>query len=438
MRLIPWLLVYQLCLSGISFGQAYTSKVITFDIDNFWTAYDSIRTTSDSLQQLHFIQTLYIDKGSEGLKAFMKSRNYTAELWVRLIRKYPKFWNSIRPNTLSVKAKAPEIDKSIEKLRTLYPGLRPAKLYFTVGALRSGGTTKDSMVLIGTEIATGDPGTDVSEFPTKWLAGVFSQHTTDNIVQLNVHEYIHTQQKAGDSVAPINLLTQSIAEGSADFIAELVIGSLLQNNYDAYGREHEAELKARFKKEMFSTSYSNWLYNGTKAKDMADLGYFMGYTICKSYYNQVRDKQAAIRQIIELNYAQSNAVEHFLVDSKYYPEGFDKLAITKAYDAKRPVVVGILPFSNGDTLVDASLKELTIRFSGRMDTTAISIGYGPGGKEQFPTAGLKGFMDGGTSLVVKLDLKPKHEYAFVVTDLAFMSADGYPVMPLTIKFKTRP
>ena len=40
-------------------------KVFTADIDNFWIAYDSIQSTKDSLKQIEFIQTLYIDKGTK-------------------------------------------------------------------------------------------------------------------------------------------------------------------------------------------------------------------------------------------------------------------------------------------------------------------------------------------------------------------------------------
>src|SRR5574339_150676 len=90
-----------------------TQNVFTSDINNFWMAYDSIQTTKDSLEQIRFIKTLYIDKGTKGLKAFMAARNYSAKLWVELIRKYPKFWNSIRPNTLTVKSYAAEIEMSI-------------------------------------------------------------------------------------------------------------------------------------------------------------------------------------------------------------------------------------------------------------------------------------------------------------------------------------
>ena len=93
-RLISVVLLLSLHFN-ISFCQSETNqKVFTEDIQNFWIAYDSIKSTKDSLKQIQFIQTLYIDKGTEGLKAFMKARDYSARLWVELINKYPKFWNS--------------------------------------------------------------------------------------------------------------------------------------------------------------------------------------------------------------------------------------------------------------------------------------------------------------------------------------------------------
>ena len=84
------------------------------------------------------------------------------------------------------------------------------------------------------------------------------------------------------------------------------------------GRANEQGLKVPFKKEMNGDDLSNWLYNGTTTKTMGDLGYFMGYTICQSYYRQAKDKQQAIKQIICLNYADTAEVNKFLDESKYY------------------------------------------------------------------------------------------------------------------------
>ena len=50
-------------------GQAQT-KIFTSDIDNFWIAYDSVKTTTDTSKQKEFIQRLYLNKATSGLKDF--------------------------------------------------------------------------------------------------------------------------------------------------------------------------------------------------------------------------------------------------------------------------------------------------------------------------------------------------------------------------------
>ena len=410
-----------------------TNKVFTSDIDNFWTAYDSTQTTNDSLKQIDFIQKLYVDKATKGLKAFMALRDYNAVLWVNLIRIYPKFWNSIRPNTFTVKSFAPEIEASIKNFKELYPDLKDANMYFTIGGLRSGGTTMNNMVLVGTEIATGNASTDVSEFPNKWLEGVFKTQQPDNLVALNIHEYVHTQQKGNAKT----VLGQSITEGSCDFITELVVNKLLQKNYIIYGREHDDKLKEQFKIEMFTAAYNNWLYNGSTTKTVADLGYYMGYAICKAYYNNSADKKKAIKEIIELNYSDSAAVENFLTRSKYYTEPIDKVALLLAFDSKRPTVLRLEPFANGDLTVDPAIKELKIVFSTPMDKKGYSINDGKRGKEYSPISGLVGFSEDGTSFTLKLDMKPDHEYEFIIGERNFKSQNGYSLKTYEVKFKTR-
>ena len=409
-------------------------KVFTQDIDNFWIAYDSVRQTNDSAKQVQIMQALYVDKGTQGLKAFMEARDYSAPLWVALIRKYPKFWNSIRPNTLTIKSKAAAIEQSITRFKELYPQLKDAKMYFTVGGLRSGGTTSGDMVLIGSEIATGMASTDVSEFPNKWLAGVFKDQSPENIIPLNVHEYVHTQQR-GESTT---LLSAAIHEGACDFITELVIGKPMQTNYINYGLAHEEQLKELFKQEMFTRSYSNWLYNGSSAQTVADLGYFMGYQICKSYYQKASNKKKAIRDIIELNYSNESDVESFLRKSGYYPETFNKAELIKAFEQQQPVFIRTEPFANGDTTVDPGIKEMKIVFSTPMDTEGYSINIGEQGREYYPLTGVVGFSDDKTTFIVKTDLKPNHAYEFVITNLSFKSAKGFPLLKdYNITFKTR-
>jgi len=420
---------------SLSFGQPKQQTVITTDIDNFWKAYDSIRTTNDSVKQIRYILNLYIDKATPGLKAFMEVKDYTAESWVSSIRQHPKFWNSIRPNTQKVKGLVAEFDPYINKFKTLYPELRPANIYFTIGALRSGGTTQDGRVLIGTELATGNAETDISEFTGnthKFLNTYFITDPIKNIVALNIHEYVHTQE----GHYGYNLLSQAIYEGTCDFVTQLVTGKTMPLPYMDFGPKHEAEIREKFKVEMYAPSWSNWLYNsGSNGSWVPDLGYYMGYAICQSYYKNSSNKKLAVKQMIELNYTDSVAVEAFLAKSKYFKEHLDKSALVKAYNAKRPYVLKLSPFTNGDTLVDASVKEIRLEFSSEMARNT-AIDYGPLGKDHFPITGHLGFTADRRSIAYQVTLKPDTEYQFVVND-GFRSADGYPLKTYLVKFRTR-
>jgi|TARA_R110002110_G_scaffold92763_8_gene241986 hypothetical protein len=69
----------------------------------------------------------------------IKARHYTVDDHLSAIKDFPKFWTSIRENTYQAKTFSRELEISIEKLKTLYPDLNPAKIYFTIGALKSNG-----------------------------------------------------------------------------------------------------------------------------------------------------------------------------------------------------------------------------------------------------------------------------------------------------------
>ena len=128
-----------LILFAVATGFARSDEsIVTSDIDNFWAAFDQIRATSDEQKQLDLLNRLFIEKGSEGLKKIMIARRYTPQEYLEAINKYPRFWHSIRDNTLRSKQLANELKLGIEQLRSLYPNLKPAKIYFTIGVFRTG------------------------------------------------------------------------------------------------------------------------------------------------------------------------------------------------------------------------------------------------------------------------------------------------------------
>ncbi|RKE80954.1 Ig-like domain-containing protein [Chryseobacterium sp. AG363] len=420
---------------SLVFATAFSQKstrIFTSDIDNFWVAYDSIQKTSDYSGKLNLIKRLYSDKATKGLKAFMNARDYNDSVYVKVIEKYPKFWNSVRPNTLTIKTKTKELEAGVVRLKQLYPELKDAEMYFTIGGLNAGGTVSGNMVLVGAELATGIGSTDVSEFKDEWLKGMFANQSLDNIVSLNIHEYIHTQQTGYQN----RVLNQAIKEGSCDLIAGLVMNESPQRKYISYGMVHEAEIKARFKKEMFTGNLAEWFYNGRQKGQGADLGYYVGYVISKMYYQNAKDKKQAIKDIIELNYSDNKAVEDFLDKSKFFKEKASMLV--KEYQNQLPYVVKIEPV-NGSVDVNADTKELRITFSQEMVPGYYSFNLSDKGKEYMPMTKVKGMENNDKTLVLGVDVKPGKEYEFILTNKSFRSKEGYPLKDenLVIKFKTR-
>ena len=289
-----------------------TTKIFTSDINNFWKAYDSVLKVTDTTVQKDIIQALYLDKATAGLKNFMMLRQHSASRHLRNIQRFPKFWTSVRPKTMDIENHRQEIEKMMGDFQLRYPKFRQPDIYFTIGCLNSGGTTSSDRVLIGAEIAAADKSVDASELGD-WLQSVFKAQ--QDIVYLTTHETVHTQQKGYGGE---NLLSRCLREGAADFIASLLMGKPLTSPYITYGIANERKIWERFKMEMDGTNAKNWLYNGNEAKDEpADLGYFMGYTICKSFYDNAADKQKAFIDIVNLNYQNKADIDTFFAGSKY-------------------------------------------------------------------------------------------------------------------------
>jgi hypothetical protein len=100
-------LMISLSLATLSFAQKFNQKFISTDIDNFWIAYDKIISTNDSVQQYSILKEFYLNKATLGLKSISEVRNYTEKDFINAINNYPKFWNSIRANTLNAKSVYP-------------------------------------------------------------------------------------------------------------------------------------------------------------------------------------------------------------------------------------------------------------------------------------------------------------------------------------------
>ncbi|PST84021.1 hypothetical protein C7T94_04595 [Pedobacter yulinensis] len=292
--------------------------VSTRDIDHFWTAFDRLKKCKNYADSCLAFQEEYLDKATNGFRDFIRIRNLTAEKYVAMASRYPKFLSSIRSKTYLVKQWQENVKRVFERFAKLYPAFKPTKVCFAIGILNTGGTVSNRFVLIGTELAASTAYADLSEFSPGAFKDklAYRDDLTDRIVSLIAHECVHTQQPAiGLPADQCPLLAQSLREGAADFIGELVVGKSFTGNH-TYGDANEKTLWQKFRKQLCSGKTEDWLYNATTIKDRpADLGYYIGYRIAKTYYTQAKDKQQAVSAIMGITDPQD-----FLTKSGYDPK----------------------------------------------------------------------------------------------------------------------
>lgn len=420
-------------ITKTTYSQDFKQEFVSDDIANFWMAYESIQTTNDSTLQYQYINEIYINKGTDGLKALMLVRNYTAKDFVESIKAYPNFWKSLKPMTFHIQKQFDDIETDISKLKTLYPDLKPSKIYFAMGGFRTGGTAYKDMVLIGSELSLADESVIITELPERSQLYFKTYKPTENLALTCTHEYIHTQQKE----LIHNLLSKCLYEGIAEFVSCKATEKPSSSPAIALGKPHQDKVVEQFVKDLFLMSNdSDWLWGeNTNHLKERDLGYYMGYEIAERYYNLSIDKKKAIKNLIELDYTDEKAVENIVDATKLLPKSLNELY--EDYDQQRPTVVAIYPFKNGSKKVKPGTTKITITFSEPLNGYNTGIDFGPLGKDYFPKLSPnRVWSEDYKSITIEADLQPNTTYQFVI-DNTFRKENEVRLKPYLIEFTTK-
>lgn len=254
----------------------------TEDIALFWKVFDE---TAPKFNAKTF-QSKYIDVGTSGLKGFVKMRIENGSNLSKIIKNNLSYYSNVREGTLSIEERTKKLREYFYGLKRLYSFAVFPDVYFVVGAKNSGGTTFSGGLIIGAEMF----GTKTTTFKP--------EVSIDSLEFVVVHELIHYQQRYAHNNT---LLAQSIREGAADFMCELVTGSHSNMHIHEYGNAHEAELWKEFSHQMYDTVWMPWLYSSKNKSRPNDLGYWVGYKIVKAYYDKSEDKVRAVYDILNIN-----------------------------------------------------------------------------------------------------------------------------------------
>jgi hypothetical protein len=270
-------------------------KVIDKDVQNFWMAYDLVQKSPSKAAAIY--KEHYIDKGSMALQFYYLNKISTVENFAYMHNIRQKYYASIRANTLKAAKLKPAYLKSFVNLKKIYPQALFPPIYFVVGKLNSAGTVSSEGLILGIDQACMSATADTTEL-SDWEKHNIS--TFDNLQYTVAHELIHFQQDG--MASDTTLLKAAIKEGMADFIGELISGKSANERLLTFAKGKEKAIWADFKKEMLLNRGYNWIGNAEQetADRPADLGYWVGYQICKAYYEQAKDKKKAIYEMLHI------------------------------------------------------------------------------------------------------------------------------------------
>jgi len=267
------------------------------DVERFYRLYDSVQGHPSAEQ----LQRDYLDAGSEGLHHFAKARRITGEAIAANLAKNPQAYIDAKRCMEVLPDTRNRLRASLRKLVELYPEARLPTVTIAVGRGKPVGTASaDTGVQIGLEALCA----------TDWL----NPDLEDRFVHVIAHEYVHVQQvPAFVETEQATVLESALMEGAAEFVGELISGEVAYLHLKHNTKGQELAIETKFQADMDKHDLSDWIYN-SKPGNPGDLGYWVGYRIVKSYYQNASDKRQAMRDIIGLQDARA-----FLARSGWRP-----------------------------------------------------------------------------------------------------------------------
>jgi len=269
------------------------------DVARFYSIYEAASGHPTAAQ----LQRDYLDAGSEGLHRLGQLRRVTGESIAANIEKSPAIYADARKCMAVLPRVRVRAAAALAKLGELYPEAQYMPVTIAVGRGKPVGVTDAKGVIIGLEALCA----------VTWM----EPNVEDRFVHVLAHEYAHVQQANAspafyDNEQP-TVLEESLIEGAAEFIGEMISGGISYADFKTRPKGREKEIETAFVADEDRTDLSAWLYNGTLTKP-GDMGYWVGYRIVKSYYEHASDKRQALREIIGMRDAKA-----FLAKSGWTP-----------------------------------------------------------------------------------------------------------------------
>lgn len=268
------------------------SKIYTSDIDNFYKAFDL--AINDTINANKIFKKEYFSKGTKGLKDFYKTKIKDVDKFAEFVIKHEKFYASIRNDISNIDDLKKQIYLNFGLFKSIYPNAVFPDVYFVIGRFNSNGTISKRGLLIGTEILCRTENTNTEN----WNKNILRISMLREHIPITVsHELVHFNQSKMEEGN--TLLSKSIREGSAEFIAELISGET-DGNYSEF-KGKEIKIWNDFRNDKNKSVWNSWSsWQQANDRRPKNAGYWTGYLICKAYYEQVKDKEKAVEDVLSI------------------------------------------------------------------------------------------------------------------------------------------
>ena len=292
---------------GITLAHQIPQSSLVFDDLNRFEALARTPSISDWVAR-------YLSGASAGLAAYMKTYNLTATDFERAIAERPTFYRGLVGLRDRIKPQDRLVLRAMQRVRELAPRTPVVPVYFFVGTFGPGATVKEVTpqggegalgILIPSEMVAITPATDMSEFPE----GRCGRGGASALPQLVAHEYTHVAQVQLQGLeryrsiyrpGPNTNIAYAVREGTADFLSWLASGQLRERH--RYLLANEASLWPEFEAVLNQpvSNSSGWFSTpqGPRCERPVQLGYALGWAICKRYYESAQNKRRALEVLL--------------------------------------------------------------------------------------------------------------------------------------------
>ena len=288
---------------------SYAGGLVFQDIERFQRAHARIRRGASAISAMEW----YIGGGTDGLKAYTKTYGLAAVDFAASLANYPKFYARLTDVRKRNRPYEADIARAAHRLRVLVPALPEVPIYFFVGVMGHGATVKEVTtapevqglgVLVPIENLSRSGETEIES--ARWAS-------LDDLSQLTTHELAHVAQVQYQGLVRYRViyrerargthLAYAIREGGADFLSQLASGRLRARH--RYLLEREAELWREFSKLLYQPAgASRGWFSGSGEHPLdrpPQLGYAIGWSMCRLFYHRSSDKAVALREILSAN-----------------------------------------------------------------------------------------------------------------------------------------